>query len=395
MRTVATKPIIQGTVIDPAEEKRARDLTDKIQRGLADVVKLRELIAEAFTTRAWATLGYESWENYTSAEFRNVVSLSRDDQRALNVVLQLEEGMSSRAAAAATGTDHKTAKKDADKATGESSPVGSAASQRALQKRVKDLARSQNMNVWPDYGTKQRGGVSRPTYGINSFEAGAPKLRRITLEEAERYLTGGTIPAGAETYDRDTKTWTRATGPVGSSSPPAAPPARRVGADGKSRPATRTRPPAVTEPEPVPEPGPVELPDAGLPEEVMAGAVADAKAEVARRHAIVAEVAHIASQPTKADRLTHALAALRYAVGELLECAPDLTKNYETKEQIEDHYHVIRGLLGGPLTGNNQHVRRERELKEHYLQKWGRSGKELEYDEVLAEYIEARSFETQ
>jgi hypothetical protein len=134
----AADDVIEGTIVRPGvlnakvntvryltPHERARVLTDRIRQGLKDIVALRKLIIEAFTSRAWETLGYESWDAYCGSEFR-VISLGREHQAALNAALQLEAGMSARAAAAATGTDHKTAKRDADRWTGEDSPVGSA-----------------------------------------------------------------------------------------------------------------------------------------------------------------------------------------------------------------------------------------------------------------------------
>ena len=130
----AAGDVIEGTVVRPGvlngkvsyltPHERARVLTDRIRQGLKDVVALRKLIIEAFTSRAWKTRGYQSWDAYCDSEFR-VISLGREHQAALNAALQLEAGMSARAAAAATGTDHKTAKKDADRSTGEDSPVSS------------------------------------------------------------------------------------------------------------------------------------------------------------------------------------------------------------------------------------------------------------------------------
>jgi hypothetical protein len=297
MRTVASKQIIQGTVVDLAEEQKARDLTDRIRRGLTDMIALRELIAEAFTTRAWATLGYESWDAYTEAEFRNMVSLSRDDQRALNVVLQLEEGMSARAAAAATGTDPKTARKDADRATGENSPVGSGR-------------------------------------------------------------------------------------------PPADPPARRVGADGKSRPATRPQPPVPEPVKPVEE-DPAEEERAEPTEEELAAVTAYIQERVSQRASILAEVARIASQPTEADRLTHALAALRYAVGELLEC--ELARDdWEASDQIRDTHSVLQAYATPPayMKGRSPEARKEalKAMQDDAIQRWRKLGEELDPGEMIADY---------
>jgi hypothetical protein len=256
--TGKTEPI-EGRVVT-TDEQRARQLTDKIQLGLADVIALRGLIAEAFTTRAWAALGYRSWDAYTDAEFRSMVSLSREDQRALNVVLQLEEGMSARAAAAATGNSPTTAKQDADRqlsingqlddqppgepspvvspepsakpsdrrkgADGKSRPAARTRPEKAAQpawdmgttgeRRVRDLATSKGLHLYRGDGfgcaPEKRDGKRYQAYTLLDYDSlhrgEDPDLMdsyillcRITLDEAERYLTDGTIPNGHELHE--------------------------------------------------------------------------------------------------------------------------------------------------------------------------------------------------
>jgi hypothetical protein len=255
---------------------------------LKDIVALRKLIIEAFTSRAWGTLGYESWDAYCDSEFR-VISLGREHQAALNAALQHEAGMSARAAAAATGSSPTTAKKDSDR-----------------------------------------------QLSINGQLDGKP---------------------------------------------PAAPPARRIGADGKSRPASRTRPAELYETSPFASPQPPasqEPPDENM--EHLRGLVAE-------RARVLAEVAHIASQPTGEDRLTHAVAAFRYAVGELLQCEPP-SRDSEASEQVGAAWHAMAGWRDGPVQGNSEAAQQERRIRDLMLQQWIELGKELDLGELIAEYGE-------
>ena len=83
----------------------ARNLTDKIKAGTA---ALWELIKEAYASRAWASLGYASWDDYCTQEFgTSRIRLPREERQ--EVVASMREiGMSTRAIASATGTSHQT-----------------------------------------------------------------------------------------------------------------------------------------------------------------------------------------------------------------------------------------------------------------------------------------------
>ena len=87
----------------------ARNLTDKIKAGTA---ALWELIKEAYASRAWASLGYASWDDYCTQEFgTSRIRLPREERR--EVVASMREiGMSTRAIASATGISQKTASRE-------------------------------------------------------------------------------------------------------------------------------------------------------------------------------------------------------------------------------------------------------------------------------------------
>ena len=84
----------------------ARNLTDKIKAGTA---ALWELIKEAYVSRAWASLGYSSWDDYCTREFgTSRIRLPREERQ--EVVASMREiGMSTRAIASATGMSKDTA----------------------------------------------------------------------------------------------------------------------------------------------------------------------------------------------------------------------------------------------------------------------------------------------
>lgn len=91
--------------IEQATPEAARQLTDRIKTvvGVA-----WELIAEAFTSRAWAALGYGSWDKYCDSEFGSArLRLPREERQ--EVVGSLREaGLSMPAIAAATGLGYGT-----------------------------------------------------------------------------------------------------------------------------------------------------------------------------------------------------------------------------------------------------------------------------------------------
>lgn len=78
----------------------ARDLTNRIKAALTFTW---DLVKEAYETRAWAALGYDSWDHYTSAEFgASRLRLPAEERR--EVVASLREaGLSLRAIESATG----------------------------------------------------------------------------------------------------------------------------------------------------------------------------------------------------------------------------------------------------------------------------------------------------
>ncbi|NGO73180.1 hypothetical protein [Streptomyces boncukensis] len=89
--------------------EQARALTDRIRIAVDGTW---QLITEAYTTRAWAALGYDSWDAYCTAEFGQTrLKLPREERQEAVVSLR-DSGLSTRAIAVATGADQKTVRND-------------------------------------------------------------------------------------------------------------------------------------------------------------------------------------------------------------------------------------------------------------------------------------------
>jgi len=87
----------------------ARALTDRIKVG---VEAIWELIKQAYTERAWAALGYESWDDYCTREFGTARLRLPREERAEVVASLRESGLSQRAIASATGLSQDTVRRD-------------------------------------------------------------------------------------------------------------------------------------------------------------------------------------------------------------------------------------------------------------------------------------------
>lgn len=97
-----------GELIDATSPEDARRLTDKIKIGVEGVW---HLIEEAYTSRAWAALGYKSWDDYCTREFgTSRLRLPRENRPEVVASLR-ESGLSIRAIASATGDGYGTVRR--------------------------------------------------------------------------------------------------------------------------------------------------------------------------------------------------------------------------------------------------------------------------------------------
>jgi hypothetical protein len=83
----------------------AREITNDIKRT-GNVMWSQ--ITKAFQGRAWAALGYESWDEYCDAEFDGARLKLPREERTMVVASLADAGMSTRAIAAATGVSRPT-----------------------------------------------------------------------------------------------------------------------------------------------------------------------------------------------------------------------------------------------------------------------------------------------
>lgn len=99
----------------------ARDLTDRIKTG---VEAIWELIKQAYQSRAWAALGYDSWDDYCTREFgTSRIRLPREERSEVVASLR-ESGLSIRAISSATGIARNTVRNElrADSEVGQIDP---------------------------------------------------------------------------------------------------------------------------------------------------------------------------------------------------------------------------------------------------------------------------------
>lgn len=92
----------------PTQEE-ARALTDRIKIAVEGTW---QLIREAYTTRTWAVLGYDTWDAYCTAEFGETrLRLPREERQEVVASLR-DSGLSVRAIAAATGVNRETIRQE-------------------------------------------------------------------------------------------------------------------------------------------------------------------------------------------------------------------------------------------------------------------------------------------
>lgn len=97
---------VTATAMSPSA---ARDLTERIR---TTIDRAWDLIAKAYTDRAWAVLGYQSWDIYCEREFGSTwFRLPRETR--VEVVQSLRDlGLSNRAIGSAVGVDDRTVRRD-------------------------------------------------------------------------------------------------------------------------------------------------------------------------------------------------------------------------------------------------------------------------------------------
>lgn len=201
-------------------EATARALTDQLRQSLS---LSWELLVEAYQRRAWAALGYATWDAYTDAELGEVrLRLPRQDRREV-VASMTEAGMSTRAIGSALGVDHKTVVNDrrgevsppadepvdAEIVDDEHDTLGDRIA-RELAASDEQYAEQANSTVGPEQAPHQVLGTDGKTY-TTTPKATAPRRRPLpqafweathdlgkAVERVERLTDDDRFPQNAE-----------------------------------------------------------------------------------------------------------------------------------------------------------------------------------------------------
>lgn len=183
-----------GTVVphgDDAVESRvasreeARELVDEIKRRGARLVEqaaqlevdkeeFGDLVGLAYRHRAWISLGYESWEELTRAEFSQARFFDSIAARRARVQALIAEGLSTRAIGDVLGISKNTAHRDA-LATVPSGTVATATSGTAVEATGTHA---------PGASPPSREVAGSTIQGLDGKER--PRRRATTKEQAER-----------------------------------------------------------------------------------------------------------------------------------------------------------------------------------------------------------------
>lgn len=101
---------VTGEVVTDLTAEQARLLTDEIRTTLRTG---HELIIKAFSGRAWAVLGYVSWDAYCAGEFAEARMVRLDREQRKEIAAEMHDaGMSNRAIASGIGVDPQTVAND-------------------------------------------------------------------------------------------------------------------------------------------------------------------------------------------------------------------------------------------------------------------------------------------
>lgn len=102
-------------VVEQLSEEDARKLTEELREACEEIAnwieRAQELVVQAYAGRAWAALGYETWQAYCDAELPARPQLTVDERRSIVSMLR-QHGLSTRAISAVTGAGYGTTQRD-------------------------------------------------------------------------------------------------------------------------------------------------------------------------------------------------------------------------------------------------------------------------------------------
>lgn len=164
-----------GELIATMTPDEAREVTDRIRTALGVTW---ELVVDAYKRRAWAAMGYPSWDAYTEAEFGGTrLRLPREEREQVVASLR-ESGMSIRAIASATGHSVNTVAKDLQVSHSETPADPSEVEQGSASPAPSD----------------EEPGVAPPPPAPDNYKEREvdvlEKLRQAAIDEAAKKITG-------------------------------------------------------------------------------------------------------------------------------------------------------------------------------------------------------------
>lgn len=202
-------PVVGG---EQSTVPEARARAERIRAGLPVFVQMRRDIADAYGRRDWATLGYDSWEQYLDSEFGGQLRRLVGAERREAVAEYREAGMSSRAIAKAVGASQSAVRND----------LAQLSTSTQLPDRVVGRDGKDRPAARPEADPKANGlGVQHgPTPGTDVWVPGsqgdrveAHRPNSIDAVSGDRYTTcnkrmrnGVTVPA-AEATEKWRATW--------------------------------------------------------------------------------------------------------------------------------------------------------------------------------------------
>jgi hypothetical protein len=200
-----------GELVEEMTKYEAEQITDEIRAGLKDwydlADRITELALKAYYGLAFRALGYATWGAYAAAKFADL-ELPRTTQAAVNSALINQGQISARSAAAISGTDHKTAAKDAAKAQesiGEDSPVGKHRTGADGKKRAASKPRSRRQPASEGAPDTQKQGTPIPPEPPQDAQPVRPSGDE-RLKTAERELDAA---LRAFNFEIKTLAWTK------------------------------------------------------------------------------------------------------------------------------------------------------------------------------------------
>lgn len=166
--------------------EQARTLTDRIKIAVEGTW---QLIQEAYTSRTWAVLGYDTWDAYCAEEFGGSrLRLPREERQEVVASLR-ESGLSVRAIASATGVDRNTVRTDL-RQVGETHPpeIQGADGKTYNPRLVQSYATSMADHDWTPAETPEPKAKRRPlpeafTDAGRDLTRATEKLARLTEDD--------------------------------------------------------------------------------------------------------------------------------------------------------------------------------------------------------------------